>query len=380
MTIPSTRSVYAAEHEDFRETVRRFLANTAAPRLAKWREQGHMDRDFWKLCGEIGLLCPSVPETYGGVGVNYLYNAIVAEELGYSAYLPGLAVHSDVNVTYLLRYGTDEQKSRWLPGMVSGDVISSIGMTEPGTGSDLRGIRTTARRDGDSYVVNGAKLYITNAYQADLIFLVVKTDPQGGSRSLSILLVEGDTPGLIRGKPLKKAGLDLSDTMELTFENMRVPAENLLGEEGAALHYMMAELPQERFSIAVASQAQAQRAFDLAVSFTKDRKAFGSTVFDQQNTRFKLAECQTGLQVGWAHLDWALARHTRGELTAAEACAAKLYHTNLLDRVADMSLQLHGGAGYMAEYEISHIWRDARIQRIYGGTDEIMKDVVARSI
>lgn len=380
MSIPSTRSAYAPEHENFRESVRRFLTDTTGRNLAKWREQGYMDRAFWKQCGEIGLLCPSVPETYGGVGANYLYNAVVAEEMGYSAYLPGVAVHSDVNVTYLLHYGTEAQKSRWLPGMVSGDVITSIGMTEPGTGSDLRGIRTTARRDGDSYVVNGAKLYITNAYQADLIFLVVKTNPDAGSRSLSILLVEGNTPGLIRGKPLKKAGLDHSDTMELTFENMRVPAENLLGEEGAALHYMMAELPQERFSIAVASQAQAQRAFDLAVSFTKDRKAFGSTVFDQQNTRFKLAECQTELQVGWAHLDWALARHTRGELTAAEACAAKLYHTNLLHRVADISLQLHGGAGYMAEYEISHIWRDARIQRIYGGTDEIMKDMVARSI
>ncbi|RCK41009.1 acyl-CoA dehydrogenase [Thalassospira profundimaris] len=380
MPIPYTRTIYEAEHQNFRETVRRFLADTAVPRLEKWRAQGHMDRDFWKLCGELGILCPSVPENYGGVDANYLYNAIISEEMGYSSYLPGVAVHSDVNVTYLLHHGTEAQKERWLPGMVSGDVITSIGMTEPGTGSDLRGIRTTAMRDGDSYIVNGAKLYITNGYQADLILLVVKTNPDAGSKSLSILLVEGNTPGLIVGKPLKKAGLDLSDTMELTFDNMRVPAENLLGEEGAALHYMMAELPRERISIAVASQAQAQRAFDLAVSFTKDRKAFGTTVFDLQNTRFKLAECQTDLQVGWAHLDWALARHVRGELTTAEACAAKLYHTNLLDRVADVALQLHGGAGYMSEYEISHIWRDARIQRIYGGTDEIMKDVVARSI
>jgi alkylation response protein AidB-like acyl-CoA dehydrogenase len=264
--------------------------------------------------------------------------------------------------------------------MVSGEAIAAIAMTEPGAGSDLQGVRTTARRDGDDYVISGSKTYITNGQSADIVVVVAKTDPDKGAKGISLILVEATREGFRRGRNLDKIGQNSADTSELFFEDVRVPAGNLLGQENQGFVYLMTQLPQERLQIAISGQAGAQRAFDEAVKFTKDRKAFRQTVFDFQNTRFTLANLKAKLQAGWAHLDWCTARHLQGELTAAEASAAKLFHTELQWEVCDAALQLHGGAGYMNEYPIARLWRDARVQRIYGGTSEIMKEVVARSL
>jgi len=276
--------------------------------------------------------------------------------------------------------GSPEQKQRYLPKMVSGELITAIAMTEPGAGSDLQGVRTTARRDGNSYVVNGAKTYITNGQNADLIIVVAKTEPELGARGTSLILVEGDAAGFKRGRNLDKVGQHSADTSELFFEDVRVPMTNCLGEENRGFVYLMSQLPQERLTIAISAQACAQRAFDEAVTFTKDRSAFGKKVFEFQNTKFTLADLKTQLQVGWAHLDWALSRHLKGELTTAEASAAKLWHTEMQARVIDAALQLHGGAGFMNEYMVARLWCDARVTRIYGGTSEIMKEVISRSI
>jgi len=283
-------------------------------------------------------------------------------------------------VGYFSSFASDEQRARWLPGIVSGEVITAIAMTEPGTGSDLRGVRTTARRDGDSYVVNGSKTYITNGQNADLVIVVATTETQQGGKGISLVLVEATREGFRRGRNLDKIGKKSSDTSELFFEDVRVPATNLLGQENSGLRYLMSQLPQERLSIAIRAQAAAQRVFDEAVHFTKERKAFGSTVFDFQNTRFTLANIAAKLQIGWAHLDWALTRHVNGELTAVEGAAAKLWHTEMQWEATDASLQLHGGAGYMNEYPIARFWRDARVQRIYGGTTEIMKEIIGRTL
>jgi alkylation response protein AidB-like acyl-CoA dehydrogenase len=280
----------------------------------------------------------------------------------------------------LFAFGSEAQKRHWLPRMVSGETPSAIAMTEPGAGSDLQSIRTTAVADGDDYVINGSKTYITNGQHAELVIVFVKTDPGAGAKGTALILVEADRPGFQRGRNLDKIGLHGQDTSELFFQDLRVPKSNLLGAKGAGFGYLMSQLPQERLQIAVGAQASAQRAFDEAVKFTKERKAFGRTVFDFQNTRFTLADLKAKLQVGWAHLDWALARHIAGQLTADEASAAKLWHTELQWEVCDAALQLHGGAGYMNEYLIARLWRDARVTRIFGGTNEIMKEVIGRAI
>ena len=264
--------------------------------------------------------------------------------------------------------------------MITGEVITAIAMTEPGAGSDLQGIRTTAKRDGNHYVINGSKTYITNGQLADLVIVVAKTEPELGAKGTSLILVERDTEGFQRGRNLDKIGQHSADTSELFFQDVRVPMTNCLGEENKGFVYLMSQLPQERLSIAISAQAGAQRAFDEAVAFTKDRRAFGKTVFEFQNTKFTLADLKTQLQVGWGHLDWALTRHVNGKLTTAEASAAKLWHTEMQGRVVDAALQLHGGAGYMNEYAVARLWRDARVTRIFGGTSEIMKEVVSRSI
>jgi alkylation response protein AidB-like acyl-CoA dehydrogenase len=308
------------------------------------------------------------------------YNAVIDEELAMPAPPPGITLHSDIVADYIVAYGSEEQKRHWLPRMVSGETPTAIAMTEPGAGSDLQGIGTTARRSGDHYVLNGSKTYITNGQHAELVIVAAKTDPGLGARGVSLILVEADRPGFARGRNLDKIGFHSQDTSELFFDDLEVPIANRLGEEGAGFAYLMNQLPQERLSIACAAQAAAQRAFDEAVRFTKERKAFGKTVFDFQNTKFTLADLAAKLQVGWAHLDWAIARHIAGELTAAEASAAKLWHTELQWEACDSSLQLHGGAGYMNEYLIARLWRDARVTRIFGGTNEIMKEVVSRSI
>jgi alkylation response protein AidB-like acyl-CoA dehydrogenase len=380
MITTDARPIYDEELNLFRDQVRKFFDKALTPNLDRWEDEGIVGRDFWLACGEAGLLCPGVAPEYGGLGLDFRYNAVVDEELAYAGSSAGITLQSDIVADYIANYGSEEQKRKWLPKMVTGEVITAIAMTEPGAGSDLRGVRTTARRDGNHYVVNGSKVYITNGQNADLVIVVAKTDPDAGSKGVSLILVEAERDGFKRGRNLDKVGQNSADTSELFFEDVRVPITNCLGEEGKGLPYLMMQLPQERLGIAVSGQGGAQRAFDEAVKFTKERKAFGQTIFDFQNTRFTLAGLQAKLQAGWAHLDWAIARHLEGKLTAAEASAAKLFHTELQWEVVDTALQLHGGAGYMNEYPIARLWRDARVQRIYGGTSEIMKEMVARSL
>ena len=374
------RTCFTEDHELFRAQVRRFFERELTPHLERWEKAEIVDRDFWTKCGAAGLLCPTVPEDYGGLGLDFGYNAVIDEELAYAGSTAGITLHSDIVTDYIVAYGSEAQKRHWLPGMISGETPTAIAMTEPGAGSDLQGVRTTAVRDGDDYVINGSKTYITNGQHAELTIVVAKTDPTAGARGISLILVEAERAGYARGRNLDKIGLHSQDTSELFFNDVRVPRTNLLGEEGMGFAYLMNQLPQERLSIACSAQGSAQRAFDEAVKFTKERKAFGKTVFEFQNTKFTLADMAAKLQVGWAHLDWAIRRHIAGELNAAEASAAKLWHTELQWELCDASLQLHGGAGYMNEYLIARLWRDARVTRIFGGTNEIMKEVVSRSI
>lgn len=380
MIAAQARLPYDEQHAMFRDTVRRFVEREVLPHNDRWEAAGIVDRGFWNKAGDAGLLCPTVPVDYGGLGLDYGYNAIVDEEMAYAGCSSGIMLQSDITADYLVAYGSEEQKRTWLPRMVSGEAVTAIAMTEPGAGSDLQSIRTTARRDGDHYVVNGAKTYITNGQHCDLVILAAKTDPSAGARGVSLILVETERTGFEKGRNLDKVGQHQADTSELFFHDVRVPVTNLLGGEGQGFAAMMTQLPQERLAIAIGAMGSSQRAFDLTVDFTKERKAFGQSVFDFQNSRFVLAEIKTQLQVGWAHLDWAIARHIRGELTTDEASAAKLHHTELLNRIADRCLQLHGGAGYINEYPIARLWRDARVTRIYGGTSEIMKELIARSI
>jgi acyl-CoA dehydrogenase len=378
-----SRIAYNDDHEAFRQTVRQFVAKELEPNAAKWDEDGIIPKSVWPKAGELGLLCPTVPEEFGGLGLDFGYNAVIDEEIAYGTDLAtGFTLQSDIIANYLIRYGSAEQKAEWLPKMVSGEIVTAIAMTEPGTGSDLQALKTTASKDGNHYVINGSKTYITNGQTADLILVCVKTDTdvQPAWKGVSIVLVEADREGFKRGRNLDKVGLDAADTSELFFEDVRVPITNCLGEEGKGFIYLMSELPQERLSIAVSSQSAAQRAFDQTVTFCRDRKAFGKSVLDFQNTRFVLADLKAKLQVGWAHLDWALARHMKGALTAEEASAAKLWHTDLQNELVDKCLQLHGGAGYMNEYPIAKQWRGARVTKIFGGTNEIMKELIGRSL
>jgi acyl-CoA dehydrogenase len=378
-----TRTAYTEDHEAFRTTVRQFVAKEIEPNALQWDEEGIVPKSVWPKAGDLGMLCPTVPEEFGGLGLDFGYNAIIDEEFGYGTDVAtGFSLQSDIVANYLIAYGSKEQKQQWLPKMVSGEVVTAIAMTEPGTGSDLQSMRTTAKKDGNHYVINGSKTYITNGQNADLILVCVKTDPdaQPSWKGVSIVLVEADREGFKRGRNLDKVGQDAADTSELFFEDVRVPMTNCLGEEGKGFIYLMSELPQERLSIAISCQAGAQRAFDQTVSFVKDRKAFGQPIMEFQNTRFVLADLKTKLQVGWAHIDWALAKHLKKELTPEEASAAKLWHTELQGEVVDKCLQLHGGAGYMNEYPIAKQWRSARVTRIFGGTSEIMKELIGRKL
>ena len=321
-----SRTAYTEDHEAFRQTVRQFLLKEVAPNAAKWAENGIVPRDLWPKAGALGMLCPTVPEEYGGLGLDFGYNAIVDEESAYTGRATtGFSLQSDIVTNYLVTYGSEEQKREWLPRMVAGEVVTAIAMTEPGTGSDLQGIRTTAKKDGNHYVINGSKTYITNGQNADLILVCAKTDTEVEPKwkGVSIILVEANRDGFKRGRNLDKIGQDEADTSELFFEDVRVPITNCLGEEGKGFIYLMSELPQERLSIAVSSQASAQRAFDDTVEFVRERKAFGKPVIDFQNTRFTLADLKSKLQVGWAHLDWALARLLKKELTPEEGGAMR---------------------------------------------------------
>lgn len=380
MLATANRTAYNEDHEAFRDTVRKVFAEHLVPHMDEHEKNGIVPRDVWKKMGDAGMLCMTVKPENGGLGLDFGFNCVLTEELSYLGSSAGFTLQNDITANYFERLGTPEQRAKYLPGMVSGDIITAIAMTEPGAGSDLQGIRTTAKKDGNHLVINGSKTYITNGQNADVVIVVAKTDPDKGAKGISLVLVDADTPGFARGRNLDKIGQHAADTSELFFNDCRVPMTNILGAEGMGFVHLMEELPQERLGIAVGAQAAAQRAFDEAVKFTKERKAFGRSVFEFQNTKFTLADLKAKIQVGWAHLDWAIKRHLEGKLTTDEASAAKLWHTELQWEACDTALQLHGGAGYMNEYAIARLWRDARVTRIFGGTNEIMKEVISRSI
>ncbi|MFM2041933.1 MAG: hypothetical protein RLY86_509 [Pseudomonadota bacterium] len=375
------RAVYGEEHGILRQMARRWFADTVVPNMERWDEDGIVPRAMWKAAGAQGLLCPQVPEIYGGAGGDFRYNAVIDEELAYtgsSAF--GIACQNDLCVDYILHHGTEDQRRRWLPGMVAGDVIACIAMTEPGTGSDLAGVRTRAADAGDHYVVSGQKTFITNGIQADLTIAVVSTDAARGAKGISLLLIESDRDGFRRGRKLEKIGMHGRDTAELFFDEIRVPKANRIGGENEGFRLLMTQLPQERLSIAIECMGWAQKAYDLAAAYVKERRAFGRAVVEFQNTRFQLAQAKAELAVGWAYLDQCIARHAEGRLTVEEAAIAKLWITEMYGRIVDMAVQMHGGYGFMKEYLVARMYCDARVQRIYGGTSEIMRDLIGRTV
>jgi alkylation response protein AidB-like acyl-CoA dehydrogenase len=377
------RPVYDPDLELFRDTARRFAAREIAPNFDRWENDGIVDRSYWLKGGETGLLCPQVPEIYGGVGGDFRLNAIVLEELWYAGFAGPAAdfsVHNDVCCGYILSYGSEAQKQKWLPKMISGEVVCAIAMTEPGTGSDLQGIRTRGTRVEGGYRVSGQKTFISNGQHCDLVISVTRTNAEAGSRGMSLLLVEAAQSGFRRGRNLDKLGQISADTSELFFDDVFVPAENLLGAEGGAMAALMSELPQERLTIAIQSIATAQRAYDITKDYIRERKAFGRPIGDMQNTRFKMADMKADLAVGWAYVDQCLAQHCAGNLTTFDASTAKLWTSEMLGRVVDQCLQFFGGYGFMREYEICRLFADARVQRIYGGTSEIMRELISRSL
>ena len=376
------RAVYNSDHELFRSNARRFFREELEPNIEQWEEAGVLPREFWLKAGANGFHCCGIPEEYGGPGADFLYNMVLSEEVGYAigGASVGFSVGSDIVAYYLLHSGTGEQKRHWLPKMVSGEAVAAIGMTEPGCGSDLKAVRTTALRDGDEYVINGQKTFITNGQNCDFILLACTTNPEAGARGVSLIIVESDRKGFTRGRNLDKIGQKAADTSELFFADVRVPVSNLLGKEGGGFAVLMNELPRERITIACRALAEAQRAFELTVDYVKQRKAFGQAVFEFQNTQFKLAEMKTDLAVGWAYLDQCLARINEAKLTPEEGAMAKLWTTETGNRLIDECLQLFGGYGYMREYPISRLFVDSRVRRIYGGSSEIMKLVIGRSI
>jgi alkylation response protein AidB-like acyl-CoA dehydrogenase len=375
------RTVYGPEHEQLRATVRDFLQREVVPVYPEFERAGRPSREFFRRAGELGLLGMQVPEEYGGGGSSsFKFNAVVTEEIqACGLALGGLRLHTDICMPYFLQYATPEQRDRWLPRLVSGEAIAAIAMSEPGAGSDLRSITTSARRTDSGYVVNGAKTFISNGGLADLVITVVRT-AEGKGAAHSLLVVERGTPGFSVGKSLDKIGLKAQDVTELFFDDVEVPAENLLGAEGSAFEYLTANLAQERLSIALNGQAAAEHALRLTVDYVKDRTAFGTSIGSFQNTKFELAACATEIAAGRALADRALDALDDGELTAADAAKVKLYCTELQGRVADRCLQLHGGYGYTWEYPIARSFVDARVARIYGGSSEIMKVIIAKDL
>lgn len=375
------RSIFNSDHEAFRDMVVKFLEKEAVPFHAQWEEDGQIDRALWNKAGEQGMLCPCLPEQYGGVGADYLYSAIVMEEisrLGLTGI--GFGLHTDIVAPYIEHYGSEEMKQKYLPKMVTGELVGAIAMTEPGAGSDLQGVRTTAVRDGDHYVINGSKTFITNGQHADIVIVVAKTDPAAGAKGTSLIIVEAGTPGFTKGRNLHKVGMKAQDTSELFFQDVRVPVSNCLGKEGMGFIYLMQELPQERLGIAVNGIAMAEGALKLTLDYVKERKAFGKHIADFQNTQFKLAELHSKVMQGRVFVDRCLELHMQKRLDVPTAAAAKYMMTDLQCEVIDECVQLHGGYGYMWEYPIARMWADARVQRIYGGTNEIMKTIIARAV
>ena len=377
------RTIFTEEHEQFRATVARFVADEVVPYHAQWEKEGQVPRELWKKAGALGLLCTDVPTEFGGGGVaDFRYNVIVSEELiKVGASGVGFGLHNDVVVPYLLSLATPEQQQRWFPPMASGEVITAIAMTEPGTGSDLAGMTTTAiEQDDGSYLLNGSKTFITNGITADLVIVCAKTDPSAKHGGISLLLVERGMEGFSRGRKLEKMGMHAQDTAELIFDDVSVPATNLLGDEGQGFLYLMQALPQERLSIAAGAIAGARAALDMTLAYCKEREAFGRPIGSFQNSRFQLAEMHTKVTIGQIFVDRCTEAHNAGELTVEEAAMAKWWVTDLLGEVVDACVQLHGGYGYMTEYPIAKAYVDARVMRIYGGTNEIMKEIIGRTM
>jgi long-chain-acyl-CoA dehydrogenase len=376
------RTLFTSEHEDFRKTVRRFFETEVLPHREAWDEQQHVDRQLWNKAGELGLLCVTMPEEYGGLGVDRTYSTILMEEQSYAGDSGvGFSLHSDIVAPYINNFGTREQKAKYLPRMASGEMIGAIAMTEPGTGSDLQAVKTTAVADGEDYVLNGSKIFITNGYLSDLVIVVAKTGNSGeGAKDISLLLVEANSPGFSKGKPLKKVGMKAQDTCELFFNDVRVPKANRLGQEGMGFIMLMKELAWERLIIAITSVAGAEAAMKHTLDYTRSRKVFGKPVASFQNTRFKLAEMKTELQIARTFVDRCIEMTLQNKLGVEDAAMAKYWCSDLMCKVIDECVQLHGGYGYMLEYPVARAWIDARAQRIYGGTNEIMKELIARTL
>lgn len=373
---------YTEDHEAYRESVREFLRREVEPHHERWEREHGVDRAIWEKAGANGMLGLGVPEEFGGGGEpDYRYRFVFAEEIartGFTSFGVGIGLQDDIVIPYFLDLASPEQKERWLPGLASGALIGAIAMTEPGTGSDLQGIRTSAVRDGDEWVLNGAKTFITSGIQADVVIVVARTDPSAGSRGFSLLVVERDDPGFTRGRQLDKVGLDAQDTAELFFENVRLPGDRVLGVPGAAMRYLMERLPRERLSIAAAAVAASEAAVRWTLEYVHERTAFGQRVADFQNTRFVLAELETETDITRAYVEKAALALNDGDLSAVEASKAKWWASELQVRATSRCLQLFGGFGYMLEYPIARAYRDARIQTIYGGTTEIMKEIIGR--
>jgi alkylation response protein AidB-like acyl-CoA dehydrogenase len=378
------RTLFDDEHDLFRDSVRRFIASEAAPHNERWERSGIVDRALFTSAGAHGFLGMAVPERYGGGGVDdFRYNLVIAEEVqrgGVNAAGLGWTLHNDICLPYFLSLCTDEQKERWLPGICSGELITAIAMTEPGIGSDLASMTTTARRDGDDYMVSGSKTFITNGINADLVITAVKTDPGERHKGMSLVVVERGMEGFERGRNLDKIGMHAQDTAELFFTDVRVPVANRLGDEGEGFRYLVTNLPQERLSIAATGVSAARAVFDETLGYVKERQAFGQPIGSFQNSRFRMAEMATEIEIAQSFVDRCVLALNAGELTAEEASMAKWWCTELQGRVADACVQLHGGYGYMTEYPVARAYADARITRIYGGTTEIMKEIIGRSL
>ena len=376
--------IYTDEHQMFRKTLRKMLDKEAYPFFEQWEKERDIPREFWLKLGENGFLCPMVSEEYGGLGLDFGYSAILTEELERvgAGLASGIALHSDIVTPYIEAYGTKAQKERWLPKSVSGELISAIAMTEPGAGSDLAGIQTTARREGDFYILNGEKTFITNGIHADYIVVVCKTDPKAvpAYKGVSLLVVESGTPGFKRGKKLDKIGMHSADTGELIFEDAKVPIDNLLGEENRGFYYLMEKLQQERLIVALETQIEAECSLELTINYVKERKAFGSRIADFQNTQFKLAEMATEIELGRTYVDSLIEKHIANKDIVKEVSMAKWWISEMAKRVVAECLQLHGGYGYMEEYEVARRYRDIPVAAIYAGTTEIMKGIIAKQI
>jgi len=377
------RNLFKEEHELFRKSFKTFVEREVTPNQPRWNEQHMVDRETWKKAGQGGFLCPWLEPEHGGAGGDFLHSVVVLEELS-RAYESGFAMglHSDIVVPYLHAFGDAAQKQRWLPGCASGELVTAIAMTEPGTGSDLAGIATTATRDGDDYVINGAKTFISNGILCDLCIVAAKTDtnPESAHRGISLFVVEAGTPGFTKGKKLEKMGMASQDTSGLSFEDCRVPAENRLGEEGSGFMMLMQKLQQERLVVAIGAQASAEQVLADTITYTQERKAFGKPISRFQNTKFKLAECATKVEVGRAFVDRLISEHVAGKHLVKECSMAKLWQTEMLGEVVDTCLQFFGGYGYMLEYPVTRAYMDARVQRIFAGTNEIMKVIIAKQM